>query len=312
MTRTQNTHPVRPLGWLCTLAAALGLGLSSAAFSAAVVYSDSGAVPADLSGAGDALSMFRTDLGANNGAGPAPGVTTGRREINWDAPALDAVADPNFMPADQFNRAVAPFARGAQFSTAGTGFFVSRRCEQDGGLPGCGGANILFGFGAGGNGTGLSAFSQQRIFSPVSSNVMDVTFAVPGSPGQRATTNAFGAIYSDVEVASLTRMELFDQNDQSLGSFFVSTAVDGGLSFLGVRFDAGELIGRVRLTLGDMIMTGHGNFAQINTDFVALDDFIYAEPLRAVPEPGTLALLLLGACAAAARRRRLPAGDAAA
>ena len=303
MTLTANTNPARKMSGLTVLVATLGLCLSSATYSAAVVYSDSGATPADLSAAADALTIFRSDLGANNGAGPSLGGTTGRREINWDAPALDAVADPNFMPADQFNRAVAPFARGAQFSTAGNGFFVSRRCEQDGDAAGCGGSNILFGFGPG-SGTNLSAFSAQRIFSPVSSNVMDVTFAVPGSPGQVATTSAFGAIFTDVEVADLTRMELFGLDDQSLGSFFVPTAVDGGLSFLGVRFDGGELIARVRLTLGDMALTGHGAFAQVNSDFVALDDFIYAEPLRVVSEPGSVALVLVAAAALSSRRRK--------
>ncbi|EXI75141.1 MAG TPA: hypothetical protein PK440_18680 [Candidatus Accumulibacter phosphatis] len=101
------------------------------------------------------------------------------------------------MPNDQFNRLAAPFARGAQFSTPGSGFFVSRRCEQDGGSPGCGGGNILLGLGSGqSSNVNLKAFSERRVFAPVGSNQMDVTFDVAGSPGTRGSVSAFGAIFS--------------------------------------------------------------------------------------------------------------------
>ena len=296
----------RGVGTACWKSAALvcGLFLSGATLAAAVSYSDVGATAADLTGGGDALTRFRSDLGANNGVGPAAGVTAGRREINWDAPALDAVADPNFMPNDQFNRLAAPFARGAQFSTPGSGFLVSRRCEQDGGAAPCGGGNILFGLGGGQpNNVNLQAFSAQRIFAPVGSNKMDVTFDVAGSPGTRASVSAFGAIFLDVEVANLTTMEFFDLAGSSLGVFAADSGADASMSFLGVRFDAGEAIGRVRLTLGDMILTGHGSLGPTLSDYVALDDFIYSEP-KAVAEPGILALIAAGLLAGVRRRRR--------
>jgi hypothetical protein len=293
----------RPSLLAAALLAAGLLGAAGAAGAAPTVFSDSGGSVADLSGAGDALALFRDALGANLGAAPNPAGAPGRREINWDAPALDAVADPNFMPADQFNRAAAPFARGAQFSTAGDGFFISRRCEQDGAAAPCGGGNILLGLGPGaGNDVNFNAFSAQRIFTPVGSNVMDVSFALPGSPGTPATTSAFGAIFLDVEAPELTAMEFFDLDDHSLGRFAVPVSGDGGFSFLGVRFDGGERIARVRLTLGDMVVLGHGETSPTATDLVALDDFIYAEP-AALPEPAGLALLALGGATLARRRR---------
>lgn len=283
------------------LAAAAALTLATAAGAAPVVFSGAGANAGDLTGTTDA---FRSALGNNLGAGPNAGALPGRREINWDAPALDGVADPNFMPDDQFNRLAAPFARGAQFSTPGDGFFISRRCEQDALTAPCTGPTPLLGFGPGeSNSTNFRAFSAQRIFAPVNSNVVDVTFAVPGSPGAPATTTAFGAVFVDVEVADLTTMEFFDPGNQSLGLFSVEASADSGFSFLGVQFTGGERVARVRLTLGDMEILSHGQFGPLRNDLVALDDFIFAEP-AAVPAPPVWALLLVGAAAGLARRRR--------
>lgn len=296
-----TTTPFRRFAHLAAVAA---LTLSAAAGAAPVVFSDSGANAGDLTGATDALTLFRSALGNNLGAGPNAGLLPGRREINWDAPALDGVADPNFMPDDQFNRLAAPFARGAQFSTPGDGFFVSRRCEQDALTAPCTGPTPLLGFGPGeANSTNFRAFSAQRIFAPVNSNVVDVTFAVPGSPGAAATTSAFGAVFVDVEVGNLSSMEFFDGADQSLGLFMVPASADSGFSFLGVQFNGGERVARVRLTLGDMEILSHGQFGPLRNDLVALDDFIYAEP-TAVPAPPVWALLAIGAAAGLARRRR--------
>ena len=291
---------------LARAALAAAAGLTFAANAAPVVFADSGAQVADISGAGDPLAAFRSALGSNLGAGPNAAGLPGRREINWDAAALDAVADPGFMPDDQFNRLAAPFARGAQFDTPGSGFFISRRCEQDGQTAPCGGSNVLLGLGPGaGNDVNFRAFSEQRIFTPVGSNEMDVTFAVPGSPGTAATTSAFGAIFLDVEQAGTTAMELFGLQGQSLGAFAVPIGGDGGFSFLGVQFTGGERIARVRLTLGDRAVLGHGSLGTQGSDAGALDDFFYAEPAAAgVPEPAGLALLAAGALAAGARRRR--------
>lgn len=296
---TRNNHPLRAI--VAALATVAGSALVAPAHAAAMVYSGAGAEAANITATVD---EFRAALGANNGAGPNVGQTTGRREINWDAAGLDAVADPNFMPADQFNRLAAPFARGAAFTTPGNGFFVSRRCEQDGDAPGCGGSNILLGFGPDApEDVNFRAFSAQRIFSPVGSNVMDVSFALAGSPGVAATVNAFGAVFVDVEAAQFTTMEYFDLVGNSLGIFDVEAGPESGFSFLGVQFDSGERIARVRITLGDMVLTGHGTFDNVRNDLVALDDFIYAEPLR-VSAPGSLTLALAGLLAGAGMVRR--------
>ena len=72
-------------------------------------------------------------------------------------------------------------------------------------------------------------FSPQRLFSPIGSNIVDLTFFVPGTTTP-AVTRGFGAVYTDVDDVGNTAFEYFDAAGQSLGTF--STPVsDNGLSF---------------------------------------------------------------------------------
>jgi hypothetical protein len=112
--------------------------------------------------------------------------------------------------------------------------------------------------------------------------------------------SGFGSIFTDVDLANLTTIEFFNTSGVSLGVFSVPTA-NNGLSFLGVFFDAGERIGRVRITNGNVALGP--NDALPNADVVVMDDFIYSEP-AAVPEPATLLLLVTGLSAAAATCKR--------
>lgn len=130
---------------------------------------------------------------------------------------------------------------------------------------------------------------------------MDVRFFLPSSPSTPATVFGFGAVFTDVDVQGATRMDFFDASDAPVGSYTVPVA-GSGLSFVGVWFDAGERIGRVRIISGDTAL-GAGVLDDSTHDVVALDDFIYSEP---VPAPGSLALLGAGTLVAL-RRRRMPA-----
>ena len=82
----------------------------------------------------------------------------------------------------------------------------------------------------------------------------------------------------------------------------IGTVADGSLSFLGVSFNAGEQVGRVRITSGNAALG-----AAINDnpgggiDVVAMDDFIYSEP---VPEPSALILCAFGFAGCLLRRKR--------
>lgn len=276
-----------------TLFIALMFGAMSAASAAPVVFSAEGANSAAVNPTVDA---FRNALGTLN-ANVAGSFGSGRREINWDG-VPDALAAPNNLPANFFN---INSPRGVVFSTPGSGFQVSASAGSGTAVE-FGNINATY--------PGLFAtFSPQRLFTALDSNITDVNFFVPGS-ATTASVSAFGAVFTDVDLANVTSLQFFDLSNQSLGSFFVPAATGNEtLSFLGVRFDAGERIGRVRITAGNAALGGNEGGG---VDLVALDDFIYAEPtaVSAVPEPATLLLVApLLAALWILRRRRLRYGQ---
>ena len=251
--------------------------VSQAAFA---LYEAAGADPAAITPTRDA---FRTAVGGGTVAGANGSFGGIRREINWDG-VPDNRADANALPADFFN-VTSP--RGVVFSTPGTGFLVSANAGQS--------TSTLFGFPA-----DFQTFSAQRLFTAVNSNVTDVSFFLPGTATVAATT-AFAAIFTDVEVAELTKIEFFDQNSVLLFTRDVLVGGNQGLSFLGAVADAGEKISRVRITAGLNTIVSNGVLGNPNDDVVVMDDFLYAEPV-AVPEPGALTLAGLGLGAIALMR----------
>jgi hypothetical protein len=266
----------------CILLASATLLLPIAqVYGAAITFSASGANPAGIQTTVDA---YRTALGTlNPNVGGSFG--SGRREINWDG-VPNALSSPNLLPPNFFN---VNSPRGVVFSTPGSGFEVSANAaigpiEFD---------NINLTYSA-----AFQTFSPQRLFTALGSNIVDVNFFVPGST-TASFTSAFGAVFTDVDLANSTSLQFFDLNSNSLGTFFAQSA-NNGLSFLGVQFNAGEIVGRVRITSGSGAL---GPNESPTFDVVAMDDFIYAEPAN-VPEPGTWVLLAGGILASAVLRRR--------
>ena len=251
-------------------------------FAAPVVYTGAGADPAAITAVRD---QFRVDVGGGTVAG-ANGLFGGlRREINWDG-VPDTFAAPNNLPLNFFN---VNSPRGAVFSTPGTGVAVSANA---------GIAPIEFDNINPTYSQSFQTFSAQRLFAAIGSNVVDVNFFVAGTTNTGATS-AFASIFTDVDILGATAIEYFD-GAVSLGRFVVPVA-NNGLSFLGVRFNGGEQITRVRITSGNAALGPNDGG---NIDVVAMDDFIFAEAQRTVPEPSSLLLLGAAALALCMTRRR--------
>jgi hypothetical protein len=244
------------------------------------------ATPASIQAQVDA---FRAALGnPNNANNPGP-LLGGRREINWDGGgATTATSSGSTLTAFQNTR-------GATFTTLGTGFLQTPLNATE-----FTSINATYA-------TEFSTFSAQRIFTPLDSNITEATFSVPGSGGLvPATVRGFGVVFSDVDVANLTRMEFFDRGGASLGVFVAppDTVGDAGLSFIGALGNAGEQIARVRITTGTTALgppdqNGDGN------DLAVMDDVFYPEPI-AIPEPASVILTMIALMAVTgclARRR---------
>jgi hypothetical protein len=234
------------------------------------------------------VDSFRAAIGGVNNGNVAMSFAGGRREINWDGGGA-VVASVGGTPLTAFTN-----GRGGTFVTPGTGFLQTPLTDVA--LTGIQ-ANYA---------TTFSFFSTQRIFTPTGSNVTDVTFSVPGTNGATpATVSAFGAVFSDVDLANTTSIEFFDLANASLTLLFApqgtpGTAPSATLSFIGGIANAGEQIARVRITTGNQALgapDSNGN----PVDVVVMDDFIYAEP---VPEPAAAALAAIAGLFVAFRRRR--------
>jgi hypothetical protein len=249
-----------------------------------LTFEDAGANPAAIQATVDAFRAPLGPLNPNTGGSFA----SGRREINWDG-VPDGSADPNPFPGDFFASVSLPGrARGAAFTTPGTGFLVS----ADSSNPTA--TSTLFGFPA-----DLGTFSAERLFTPIGSTITDITFFEAGSLTP-ATVTGFGAIFVDVEVADSTRLEAFDLDGNTLFARSVPTAGNGGFSFLGLLADGGERIARIRLDSGDNALLGNGSLGHPSDDLVVMDDFIYAEPQAVrtggtvVPETSTVTAVVAG------------------
>lgn len=253
---------MRSMKWLGLVMAAVAMACDDNPVSApapspvATVYTAAGDITAKV-------DEFRNALGPSNG-GTAGEQPTGRREINWDGAGANPFNNRNDFPADFFNTNV---KAGAVYTTAGTGF------RND---------STLFAEINPAYATEFNFFSPNKIFAAVGSNELDQLFQVAGQPTP-AVVRGFGIVFSDVDVADKTTIELFAQDGSSLGTYAAPIRSDaGGLSFIGVTYDE-AIIARVRITLGTGALGAGVNdiTAGGTADLVVLDNVIYAEPRSA-------------------------------
>ena len=209
------------------------------------------------------VEAFRTALGTLNG-GTDGQQSSGRREINWDGAVANPFNNRDDFPGDFFNSNV---KAGATFTTAGTGFRNDSTLFSD--------VNPAYA-------RQFAFFSANKIFSPVGSNQLDQVFRVAGHPTP-ATVRGFGVVFSDVDVAEKTTVQLFASDGSSLGTFAAPIRGDAaGLSFISVLFDE-PIIARARITLGTGALGAGVNdiSAGGSTDVVVIDNVIYGEPTSA-------------------------------
>lgn len=256
--------------FVCVIA--VGLMSAGTAIAGPVVRE---AVATDAAGIQAAVDLFRADVGnPNNGNAPGSQVG-GRREINWDgggptAPPTLAIPGPMLNFAN----------RGSIFFSPGVGLEISGAAAP----PEFGEINPNYP-------NLFNVFSPPRLFAALNSNVVDVVFHVPGNTAIPAGTSGFGAVFTDVDSNTSTKMEFYAPDGTLLYEKNVlAGSGDAYLSFLGVSFDAGELVSRVRIISGNSAL---GPDETGTVDVVAMDDFIYAEPvatqgLTITPESGKL------------------------
>ena len=216
------------------------------------------------------VDQYRTDLGTLN-TNVAGSFGSGRRQINWDG-VPDQFAAPNNLPPDFFN---VNSPRGVILVTPGTGLQVSANATNPTSTP------VEFNNLNPAYSTLFAPFSAQKLFTSLSSNITDVTFFVPGS-STTALTSGFGSVFSDVDLSGVTSIQYFDRSNASLGTYLVpATAGNETFSFLGISYPSPTIL-RVRITSGNTPM---GVSETPSADLVAMDDFIYGEPVSLATLP---------------------------
>jgi hypothetical protein len=239
-------------------------------FGAPVVRQGAGANAASLQATVD---LFRADLGgANNGVGGS--FTSGRREVNWDG-VPDNFSEPNNFPPNFFN---VNSPRGIIFNSIedATGSALNQFAVSSTAASGVpvrfGNLNTTY--------TNIfQTFSPQRLFVARNTHIVEVNFFIPGTKIP-ATVSGFGVVLADVDSAtggnrSLIRVYGADGAQLSAASAPVH---DGGLSFVGISFNAGERISRVVIESGNAALSATNTDGVGGVDIVAMDDFIYGEP----------------------------------
>ncbi len=215
--------------------------------------------------------QFRVDLGGGTTAGANGSFGGLRREVNWDGVPATFSA-PNALPADFFN-VNSPRGMVLVPSPGGSTFQVSGASTDAGaGQPAAanfGNINATYT-------SAFQAFSPQRLFTALGNHRYEVRFFVPGTTTP-ALVSGFGAIFSDVDNAGTTAVQIFGSFGESLLASATSPS-SSGFSFIGYFTDNGQpQISRALIFPGNTVAGPNDNNG--SSDIVFVDDFIYGEPV---------------------------------
>jgi hypothetical protein len=222
------------------------------------------------------VNLFFSDLGGvNNGIGGS--FTTGRRDLNWDS-VPDNLASPNAFPGDFFKTNV---PKGA-FLSAGCNRGQTLRVSADSSNPTS--TPVRFGEIDPSYPGIFTTFNSQRLLA-VRGNFLDaqcvetiVTFSIPGT-NIPATVKGFGIVYSDTDTTSGAQFQAFDVNGRLLtDAFLPAPANNGGLSFFGISFTAGERIASVKIHTGNFALFPGQADVPNGSNVVAIAAIFYGEP----------------------------------
>jgi hypothetical protein len=184
----------------------------------------------------------------------------------------DAFAAPNFLAPDFYNT---NSPRGIVFHTlledAGTAFddFIVSASTASG-------TPVRFGDINPGYTSTFITFSAERLFVARGAHALQVQFFQPGTTNA-AVVDGFGVVFSDVDVASDAVLYVYGPDGSQLAAAS-APAQSGGLSFVGISFNAGEKIGHVVLRVGTHALSASNDDGLDGVDVIAMDDFIYGEP----------------------------------
>lgn len=208
------------------------------------------------------IDAFRNMVGAV--LNTTPGVTGGRREINWDGVPVELMGQK--LPLDFFNpvgdQAIVSRQRGLGYTDEGS-FMVSATNFAE--------VNAQ-------SATEFAAFSGDKVFANTEASLWGIEFEVAGQH-QLASVQGFGAVFADVDTEQSTFIEFFS-GAVSKGKFFVPAQKNGTkFSFLGVYFKHTKITS-VKIGHNGMLTGNTKDISQGGTnDLIVLDDFVYSEPV---------------------------------
>ena len=219
------------------------------------------------------MLQFRIALGGtDNGIGGS--YTSGRREIDWEVP--DSFASPVNLPNIYYN-GISPrglildagYSSGSLRVSAGQGNFNN--------------TPVRFGDIDPSYTAMLKPYSGQRVVAGVDNSggsddphFIEVSFVIPGTKTP-ATVKGFGVVFTDVDILGTALVKCFGADGRELGFSVAATTANNGLSFVGIVFNEGERVAKVRIISGSRELA-QGNIDNGARDIVAMDDFIYGEP----------------------------------